>query len=128
VVLLVGSLVSLAVLSRPPVASRLFRLLLLGAFLVAAALLCLWDMVQREQIASILTLPYALLAARAATGQRASPAGGPPSRTLPLIAGMMAAVAFALKPFFLGAFAAIELTVLVSAGWRRTASRIEPWT
>ena len=127
-VLAAVTLVSFAVIDRAPAASRLVRLALVAGFLVPVVLLCLWDMGEREQIAAMLTLPYAFLAARAVMPPGPESGAARSDRGVALDAASMAAVAFALKPFFLGAFAAIELAVLWSAGWRRAAARIEPWT
>src|SRR5204862_3807008 len=41
------------------------------------------------------------------------------------LTGLLAGVGFALKPFFLGALIAIELTVCGAVGWRRTVTRLE---
>ena len=114
----IATILALRVMVREPATPRPVRLLLLAAFLVTTVVFCAWDMGQREQIAAILTLPYTVLAVRAVAGER-SPTG------LAASCGALAAVGFAIKPFFLGAFAAIELVVLAAAGWRRTLSRVD---
>ncbi|MEO7275144.1 MAG: hypothetical protein ABIX28_23150 [Vicinamibacterales bacterium] len=116
------SLLALSMLGRDT--SRVWRIWLLASWLAALVGLCLWDVGQREQFAAMLTLPYACLAARRMTGERASHDGGRPSI---LLTGVLAGVGFALKPFFLGALVSIELVVFAVTGWRRTLTRVELW-
>src|SRR6266568_7834 len=115
-----ATLLALRVMAREPAAPRWVGLLLLAAFLVTTTVFCTWDVGQREQIAAIITFPYLLLAAQESMGERSSTA-------LAAGCGAMAAVGFAIKPFFLCAFAAIELVLLAAGGWRRTFSRVAFW-
>jgi hypothetical protein len=114
----IATVLALAVMGREPAVPRLVRLVLLATFLVTTGFFCAWDTGQREQIAAIMTFPYMVLAARAVAGERTS-------ARLSAACGAFAAVGFAIKPFFLGAFAAVELIVLSSAGWRRALSRVD---
>jgi hypothetical protein len=116
--LTIATVLVLRVMGREPAMPRFVQLQLLGSFLVTTGVFCAWDTGQREQIAAIMAFPYTVLAARAVAGERSS-AG------LAAGCGALAAVGFAIKPFFLGAFAAIELVVLAAAGWKRAFSRID---
>lgn len=73
-----------------------------------------YDFGQREHLMAIAALPYALAAARRASGD--VPRGR-------IAVGVIAGVAFALKPYFLGIPALVELAVLLG---RRPAGEVLP--
>jgi hypothetical protein len=103
----------------PPRLSWAARSSILSVFLLAAVLPYLWQVAQREQIAAILVFPYTVLAARRIAGSRAATA-------MAIVAGLLAGVGFAIKPFFLAAWFAIEIAVFaVSRPW--SWKRPEPW-
>jgi len=83
------------------------------AFLDAAPVFVLlgagYDFGQREHLMILGALPYLLLAARRARGERVA------HRFAVVI---LAAIAFALKPYFLAVPALVELYVLSCLGWR----------
>jgi len=68
-----------------------------------------YDFGQREHLMTLCALPYLFLAARRARAERGSHH---------FAAVVLAAVAFALKPYFLAVPALVELYVLFSLGWR----------
>ncbi len=104
------SLVLLGVLALCiPITSVIYRQLPLDQrlFLVLSLAFCLFplalaDFGQREHLFFALFLPYLLLSFARSTGS-------PPSRTLSLIAGFLAAIGLCFKPFFLLPFLAVEL-------------------
>jgi hypothetical protein len=114
-------LVSLRVLARPPAPARLSRDALIVSFLIAVVVPGVPWTGQREQIAAILLLPYALLAAHAASGAAAP-------RSLAVTCGALAGVGLALKPFFLAPWAAVELVVWMRRRTLRTFARPESVT
>jgi hypothetical protein len=73
---------------------------------------------QREHLMAIGALPYLFLAARRARGELA------PHR---YAVAVLAAVVFALKPYFLGVPALVELSVLRSRGWSASLRDPVPW-
>jgi hypothetical protein len=77
-----------------------------------------YDFGQREHLMIVGALPYLLLAARRAGGERA------PHR---FAVAVLAAVTFALKPYFLAVPGLIELYVLACLGWRRYLPDPVPW-
>src|SRR5262249_42311575 len=101
--------------------ARLLRFGAFGSFLGALLLPFVMWTGQREQIAALLTFPYIVLAAHAAAGSSAR-------RPLAIAIGVLAAVGFAIKPFFLAAWIACELAVILQT--RRWPSRARPefWT
>ncbi|HEX3350538.1 MAG TPA: hypothetical protein VHS58_20810 [Acetobacteraceae bacterium] len=94
-------------------AERAFLDVLPALFLFAGG----YDYGQREHLMAVAALPYLLAAARRSEGAR--PRHG-------LAAAVFAAVGFALKPYFLGVPALVELLVLLRRGWRRRDG--VPWT
>ena len=102
---------AVAVLARTPEAARLLRSSTIASFLAALVLLLVYQVGQREQLAALLSLPYALLAARAASGQ-ASPA------RLGVWCGLLAGVGMAIKPFFAAPWLAMEAVVFALRGRR----------
>ncbi len=72
-----------------------------------------YDFGQRETLMAALAVPYLLVAARRMAGGRMEGA----SARLGVLAGVVAAVGFAMKPHFLAVPALVEATVLV-ARWR----------
>jgi hypothetical protein len=78
-----------------------------------------YDFGQREHLMVLGALPYLFLAARRARGQRVS------HRYAVVV---LAAVAFALKPYFLGIPALVEIYLLFSRGWRLSIRDPVPWT
>jgi dolichyl-phosphate-mannose-protein mannosyltransferase len=77
-----------------------------------------YDFGQREHLMALGALPYLFLAARRAREQRASHR---------YTVAVLAAVAFALKPYFIVIPALIELYLLLSRGWRSTMRDPVPW-
>jgi hypothetical protein len=69
-----------------------------------------YDFAQREHLMAVAALPYVIAAARRTAGE--APRG---RIAIALIAG----VGFAIKPYFLGIPALVELAVLICVGWRR---------
>lgn len=102
---------ALAILARTAEASRLLRSSVIASFLAALVLLLVYQVGQREQLAAMLSLPYALLAARAANGQ-ASPA------PLSVVCGLLAGLGMAIKPFFAAPWLAMEAVVFALRGRR----------
>jgi hypothetical protein len=92
------------------------------AFLDVAPVLVLlgagYDFGQREHLMALAALPYLFLASRRARGEQ-----GPHHFAV----AVLAAVGFALKPFFLGIPALVELYVLLSRGWRSQLRDPVPW-
>jgi hypothetical protein len=77
-----------------------------------------YDFGQREHLMAVAALPYVLAAARRVAGAR------PRGRiAIALIAG----VAFAIKPYFLGVPGLVELAVLIAVGGRRWLRDPVPW-
>jgi hypothetical protein len=75
---------------------------------------------QREHIMFVATAPYLFASMARAEGVHI--------RTGSAIAiGLVAGVAFALKPYFLGMPAAVELYLLLRRGWRTTVADLIPW-
>jgi hypothetical protein len=68
-----------------------------------------YDFGQREHLMTLCAVPYLFLAARRARGE-------PGSHRFAI--AVLAAAGFALKPYFLGIPALVELYVLTSLGWR----------
>jgi hypothetical protein len=102
---------AVAVLARTPEASRLLRSSVIASFLAALVLLLVSQVGQREQLAAMLSLPYALLAARAASGQTS------PTR-LGVVCGLLAGLGMAIKPFFAAPWLAMEAVVFTLRGGR----------
>jgi hypothetical protein len=78
-----------------------------------------YDFGQREHLMALGALPYLFLAARRGREQR-------PSHRYTV--AVLAAVGFALKPYFLAIPALVELYLLVSRGWRSSLRDPVPWT
>jgi hypothetical protein len=91
-------------------------------FLDVAPLLVLlgagYDFGQREHLMTIGAMPYLFLAARRARGEQGSHH---------FAVAVLAAVAFALKPYFLGIPALVELYLVFSLGWRSYLRDAAPW-
>jgi len=87
---------------------RFWLVLLIGFVL---AIFPLSEFGEREHIALVLTVPYVLLAA--ARGESASSGKG----TL-FLAGVLAGVGIALKPYFLPAWFLVEMCLVGRRGWR----------
>lgn len=102
---------SIAVLAQTS-ASRLLRSSVIASFLAALVVLLVYQVGQREQIAAMLSLPYALLAARVASGQT-SPTW------LAVLCGLGAGLGMAIKPFFNAPWLAMEAVVFALRGHRR---------
>jgi hypothetical protein len=77
-----------------------------------------YDFGQREHLMTLCAVPYLFLGARRARGE-------PGSHRFAVVA--LAAVGFALKPYFLGIPALVELYVLSSRGWRAYLRDPVPW-
>jgi hypothetical protein len=92
------------------------------AFLDAAPVFVLlgagYDFGQREHLMTLCAVPYLFLAARRAHGE-------PGSHRFTVV--VLAAAGFALKPYFLGIPALVELYVLASLGWRSYLRDPVPW-
>jgi hypothetical protein len=104
-------------LRDPAVTAPVERLLLAvlpGLFVFGAG----YDFGQREHLMVASALPYLYAAARRARGE--APRGR-------LAAAVLAGVGFALKPYFLGIPALVELAVLVTGGPRRWLGDPVPW-
>jgi hypothetical protein len=91
-------------------------------FLDVAPLLVLlgagYDFSQREHLMTLGALPYLFLAARRARRE-------PGPRHFAVV--VLAAVAFALKPYFVGIPALVEFYLLLSLGWRWYLRDPVPW-
>jgi hypothetical protein len=77
-----------------------------------------YDFGQREHLMTLGALPYLFLAARRARRE-------PGSRHFAVV--ILAALGFALKPYFLGIPALVELYLLLSLGWRWYLRDPVPW-
>jgi hypothetical protein len=76
---------------------------------------------QREHIMFVATAPYLFASMARAEGVH--------MRTgCALAIGLVAGVAFALKPYFLAMPAAVELYLLLRRGWRATLADLIPWS
>jgi len=93
---------------------RLLLAVLPGLFVFSVG----YDFGQRDPLMAASALPYVYAAARRARGE--APRGR-------IAAAVLAAVGFALKPYFLGIPALVELAVLVGCGPRRWLSDPVPW-
>lgn len=102
---------AIAVLRQTPEASRLLRSSIIASLLAALALLMIYQVGQREQLAAMMSLPYALLAARAASEQASTP-------RLAVWSGLLAGVGMAIKPFFAAPVLAMEAVVVALQGPR----------
>jgi len=76
---------------------------------------------QREHLMLILALPYFFLVAARLGGSASSP-------RLALLIGTLAGIGFALKPYFLLAPVALELTVILHRRSPFAVSRVETWS
>ena len=104
--------VSAHVLSLAPASPRIVSSGIICLALLLAIPVSLFDFGQRDSLAALLFLPYALLAARAAEG-RISPFG------LTLSSGVMGAIGVALKPYFVLPWLAVESVVFLrTRSWR----------
>jgi len=102
--LVCSGLLASRILRLAPAPPRALAFVLVAASAAALSVPWVITMAQREQIAAMLIFPYVLLAARAASGAETA-------RGLRLLAGAMAAIGVALKPFFLGPWVMVELAV-----------------
>lgn len=75
---------------------------------------------QREHIMFVATAPYLLASMARAEGVSMGRRGA-------IAIGLVAGVAFALKPYYLAIPAAVELYLLVRRGWRTTFTDPIPW-
>jgi hypothetical protein len=109
---------ALALRLRDPAADgpveRLLLAVLPGLLVFAAG----HDFGQRDHLMAASALPYLYAAARRARGE--APRGR-------IAAAVLAAVGFALKPYFLGIPALVELAVLLGCGPRRWLRDPVPW-
>ena len=115
----VAALASLTAFQRllPPMSNGVWHYLPLGVASLFLLILPGREFGQREHLMIIAVLPYlALVGARC--GGRSVPVGGS------LAIGLAAGLGFALKPYFLVAFALVELTAMLMA--RRWAYSIRP--
>ncbi|MBS0223485.1 MAG: hypothetical protein JSR91_22375 [Proteobacteria bacterium] len=76
---------------------------------------------QREHIMFVATAPYLFASMARAEGVSTS-------RGTAIAIGLVAGVAFALKPYFLAIPAAVELYLLIRRGWRATLHDEIPWS
>ena len=104
--LVCSGLLASRILRLAPAPSRPLAFVLVAASATGLSVPWVITMAQREQIAAMLIFPYVLLAARAASGAESA-------RGLRLLVGVMAAIGVGLKPFFLGPWVVVELTVLL---------------
>ena len=116
--LALSTITALRVFQLAPPMPRLLRSGILIGFIVAGVAASEGQVAQRDQLAAILLLPYALLAATLPSGARRPLA-------LTVLCGSMAAIGIAFKPFFLPAWLGIELIALLSTRRIRTAFRTE---
>ena len=86
-----------------------------GLFIFGAG----YDFGQRETLMAACALPYVLAAARRVQGVQ------PEGR---MATAILAAIGFALKPYFLAIPALVELGVALSRPWRTTLRDPVPWT
>jgi hypothetical protein len=101
-----STLLAASVLALPPAAARWQRSSLLCGFLFLSTGCSLLDMGQRDQLAGILFLPYALVAARAAAGLES------PNRVA-ILCGLLAAPGLAMKPYFVLPWLGVELVIVL---------------
>jgi hypothetical protein len=120
VLLLVSGTTTIWILGMPPRVPRAVQFVAVGAFLGALTLPYVSWTGQREQVAAILFLPYVMLISRVATGVKVA-------TPLAVWCGVLAAVGLAIKPFFLAAWIAVELMLVLSLGRLATANRVEVW-
>jgi hypothetical protein len=120
VLLFVSAVSGLKVLALAPRASRLTRFVVMGGFLISVALPFIAWVGQREQIAAVLLFPYALLATRAVRGLESS-------GKFSIWCGILAGVGLAIKPYFLAAWVAIELVVLITTRRVPRSNRPDFW-
>jgi hypothetical protein len=76
---------------------------------------------QREHIMFVATAPYLFASMARAEGVSTS-------RRTGIAIGLVAGIAFALKPYFLAIPAAVELYLLIRRGWRTTFRDEIPWS
>ena len=93
---------------------RLLLAVLPGLFVFAQG----YDFGQRDPMMAASALPYLYAAARRARGE--APRGR-------IAAAVLAGLGFALKPYFLGIPALVELAVMLGVGWRRWRRDPVPW-
>jgi hypothetical protein len=77
-----------------------------------------YDFGQREHLMVLGALPYLFLATRRVQG---------PQGPYRYVVAILAAVAFAIKPYFLGIPALVELYLIVTLGWRLYMRDPVPW-
>ena len=88
------------------------RIALLGAFAAVCIIHPAYDFGQRSNLMAALTFPYLLLAGAFTQGVK-------PNRWLAIVTGIVAVVGFALKPYFVLIWLAVELVVIISTrNWR----------
>jgi hypothetical protein len=75
---------------------------------------------QREHIMFVATAPYLFASMARVEGVHIRKGSA-------IAIGLVAGVAFALKPYFLGMPAAVELYLLLRRGWRTTLADLIPW-
>ncbi|MBS0517986.1 MAG: hypothetical protein JSR90_04800 [Proteobacteria bacterium] len=75
---------------------------------------------QREHIMFVASAPYMFASMARAEGTHLR-------RSSTLAIGIVAGIAFALKPYFLAIPAAVELHLLLRRGWRTTLTDLMPW-
>ncbi len=102
---------AVAVVTQTPETGRFLRFSIIASLLAALALMLFYQVGQREQLAAMLSLPYALLAARAASAQVSTPRLG-------VVCGLLAGVGMAIKPFFAAPVMAMEAVVFFLRGSR----------
>ncbi|HXZ85194.1 MAG TPA: hypothetical protein VEI82_06865, partial [Myxococcota bacterium] len=110
--LVAATLAAGRVLALEPAPERWIRSSLLCAFVFLVTVPSVHDLGQRDLLAGILLLPYALLAGRVTLARRCPPG-------VAIACGALGAVGVALKPFFVIPWLAVELVVL----WRRRSLR-----
>jgi hypothetical protein len=101
---------------RRPFAATLVPLAVLVALLVLPGR----DFGQRCHLMIVLTLPYATVAALRLQGDAPAP-------IVAVCAGVLAALGFLIKPYYLLIPMAIELALLARLGWIAAIRRAEPW-
>jgi len=120
-VLLISSVTTVRVFNLPPALPRVLRFGLLAGFLTALVAPYLGQVGQREQLAAMLLLPYAALAVRAMQGLAAD-------RPISIWCGVLGGIGLAIKPFFLAAWLAIEVAVVLSRHRVGITRRAEVWS
>jgi len=75
---------------------------------------------QREHILLVMAMPYLLVASGRAQGEALS-------RRLRLTTGLLAGLAFCIKPYFIAIPALVELYLIYRRGWRHAAADVTPW-